>query len=456
VTSGRHSKPIAAAASASGAEPIGTQALQHPDLAAPGSVRERLLDATVRVAGRRGYAGASVSQIAELAGTPRATFYEHFSNREESFLAAQRGVAERALRCIGAEGSTRVRLPGVLEDVLVRAAENPASARLLLIEGAGASKAARSEHARFLATAEGTIDASLQSGQALQITGAALLDGITGTIAMRLLGGKTATLPGSAAGLLAWARSYRLGPGESRLAEREWTALGRAMAPAEPDQSREVTLLPRGRSALGLADTAEQRCDRIVEATAKVVARRGFAALTVADLVAAARVPRSAFYAQFDGKQAAFLAAQERVLREAMGAAAAEFVLGESWQERVWKGLRALLYHMGERPHLARLCVLEAEAAGEEAVLRSHATCMAFTLFVEEGYRQDPRGASLPAVCSGAIAFAIQGAIRRALLRKGADRLPELLPQCAHLALAPFIGASRALDFVTGMAEEVA
>ncbi|MDX6635469.1 MAG: hypothetical protein QOF06_1672 [Solirubrobacterales bacterium] len=409
----------------------------------------------VHAAARHGHAGASVSRVVELAGASRATFYEHFANREACFLAAQRAAAERALGFIGAEARSNVRLAVALEEILVRAVENPAAAKLLLIESLGASRAARHEHERFLAAIEGTIVASLPSECAPQLTDAALLDGVAGVIAMRLLRGEAANLPSLAEGLLAWARSYRLAPGDRRLTQRDWAELGRPIAPAEPAPSNDVALLPRGRSAPSLAETAASRRDRIVDATARIVAQKGFAALTVADVVAAARVPRSAFYAQFEGKQSAFLATQERILRDAMGAAAAEFVLGQSWPERVWKGLRGLLYYIAERPDQARVSVVEAHAAGEEAVLRFQSSCIAFTLFLEEGYRQKPAASSLPSVCSEAIAFAIQGMMRRALMHGSADRLPGLLPQCAHIALAPFIGPQRSLDFVSVKAREV-
>ena len=274
-------------------------------------------------------------------------------------------------------------------------------------------------------------------------------------IVMRLLHGEAATLPSLAEGLITWARSYRLAPGERRLTQRDWAELGRPIAPAEPEHGNDVSLLPRGRSAPSLAETVAHRRNRIVDATARIVAQKGFAALTVADVVAAARVPRSAFYAQFDGKQSAFLATQERILRDAMGAAAAEFVLGKSWPERVWKGLRGLLYYIAERPDFAGVSVLEAQAAGEEAVLRSYSSCMGFTLFLEEGYRQNAAASALPSVCSGAIAFAIQGMMRRALMRGSADRLPALLPYCAHIALAPFVGPQCSLEFVSVRATEV-
>jgi AcrR family transcriptional regulator len=455
MTSAPLSRPIAQARNTATAEADETKTLSRPSVTAPGSSRERLLEAMVRAVARHGHAGASVSRVVELAGASRATFYEHFSNREECFLAAQRSVAERALGFIEVAGNSDVRLSAALEEVLVRAVENPGATRLLLVECPGSSSAARSEHERFLATVERRIDACLRPDRALQIAVGPLLDGVLGMIAMRLLHGEAATLPRLARGLIVWASSYRLAPGEHRLTERNWVELGRSIPPAEFGKREDVALLPRGRSAATSAETAAIRRERIIDATARIVAEKGFAALTVAEVVAAARVPRNAFYAQFDGKQSAFLAAQNLILRDAMGAAAAEFVLGENWPDRVWRGLKGLLYYIAERPDLARVSVLEAQAAGEEAVLRSQSGCTAFTLFLEEGYRQDPRGAFLPSVTSGAVAFAIQGMMRRTLLRGRADRLPELLPHCAHLALAPFIGPQRSLEFVTVKAREV-
>lgn len=432
-----------------------TKTLRHPGVAAPGSGRERLLAAMVRAVAQHGYVGASVSRVVELAGTSRAVFYEHFSNREDCFLAAQQEAAERALRCLGAEGTPRVRPAAALEDVLVRAAENPASSQVLLVETAGASPAARVQHEAFIGRVEGVIDRALDSRSAPQLTTSSLLDGVAGVIAIRLLQDEGDTLPGLARDLLAWGRAYAMPAGEDRLSREEWNLLGRSLTPAEPGREADMSLLPRGRSALDSAAGAASRRRRIVVATAQAAARKGFASLTVADIVAAARVPRSAFYSQFPGKQGAFLAVQEDVLREAMAATAARFALGSSWPERLWNGLEGLLYYLAERPDLAFAGFVEVQSAGTAAILRSHQNCLAFTLFLEQGFRQRQRPEPRQRVCSEAIAFAIQGIVRRALLCDGAGGLPELLPQCSHLALAPFIGARQSLEFVTEKARAV-
>ena len=49
--------------------------------------RERLLEAAAAVFARRGYAEASAEAISREAGMSKATFYEHFANKEECILA---------------------------------------------------------------------------------------------------------------------------------------------------------------------------------------------------------------------------------------------------------------------------------------------------------------------------------------------------------------------------------
>jgi AcrR family transcriptional regulator len=430
------------------------EAVEDPAGALDGG-RERLLGAMVRVAARHGYAGANVSRVVELAGTSRARFYEHFGNREECFLAAQEEAAGRALRCIGGERGRRVRIASVLEDVLVRSAENPAAARLLLVETPGGTRAARLRFESFLAGIEALVDDSLAVDRAPQLPASALLDGVAGVIAARLLRGSADALPFLADDLLSWGRGYRPSAPAERLSRAEWQRLGRPMPPAQPAGEGDLALLPRGRSALHPAAGAASRRRRIVIATAELAARKGFADLTVTDIVTAARVPRSAFYTQFAGKEQAFLAVQEETLGEAIAAAAARYALGGSWPERVWGGLEALLYYVAERPNLARAGIIEAPAAGNTAVARSHEICLAFMLFLEEGFRECGRQYEDPRVCGEAIAFAIQGVMRRTIIGAGAGRLPELLPLCSHIALAPLIGSERSLDFVTTKARAV-
>jgi len=47
--------------------------------------RERLIDATLEILGRKGYEDARVEDICQAAGSARATFYRHFSGKDDVF-----------------------------------------------------------------------------------------------------------------------------------------------------------------------------------------------------------------------------------------------------------------------------------------------------------------------------------------------------------------------------------
>ncbi|WP_327085512.1 TetR/AcrR family transcriptional regulator [Nonomuraea sp. NBC_01738] len=111
----------------------------------------------------------------------------------------------------------------------------------------------------------------------------------------------------------------------------------------------------------------------------KLVARRGYAATSVPDVIAAARVSRNAFYAQFADKEACFLAGCERDLPEMIDSiytAASE--AGDRWDEALWLGMVAYLRWWQERPEYAQAYFVELPRAGERAVRQRDAAYRPF------------------------------------------------------------------------------
>src|SRR5215210_588551 len=62
--------------------------------------RQRLFEAAAAVFARSGYADASAEAIAREAGMSKATFYEHFANKEECILALFDEAAAEVLRAM--------------------------------------------------------------------------------------------------------------------------------------------------------------------------------------------------------------------------------------------------------------------------------------------------------------------------------------------------------------------
>jgi AcrR family transcriptional regulator len=120
-------------------------------------IRARMFEAMARVAGERGYAGATIGDVVKAAGISRRTFYEHFKDKEDCFVETYRtgcenGIAEQvaAVRALE-KPDWRTRLRVSLETYLSHLADEPHFARVLLIEVLGAGPRALAMRERILA-----------------------------------------------------------------------------------------------------------------------------------------------------------------------------------------------------------------------------------------------------------------------------------------------------------------
>ena len=108
-----------------------------------GVQRDRLLQAAAEVFARTGYAEASAEAISREAGMSKATFYEHFANKEEAILALFDEAAALALgrmaeaaRSAPDEPVERVRAG--LHAFVGAITEYPAASQTLFVEIIGA------------------------------------------------------------------------------------------------------------------------------------------------------------------------------------------------------------------------------------------------------------------------------------------------------------------------------
>lgn len=136
-----------------------------------------------RAAAAKGYGGCAVADVIELAGLSRATFYKHYRNKEECFLAAFEAVAERMLAMVeGALVGEPMRTRrgkaavGALLDLL---ADEPAVARFVTIEARAAGRRGQERYGaaleRFVALAVGeTTKPAGQDTMSRLIVGAAV------------------------------------------------------------------------------------------------------------------------------------------------------------------------------------------------------------------------------------------------------------------------------------------
>ncbi|MEA2311184.1 MAG: hypothetical protein QOE28_1152 [Solirubrobacteraceae bacterium] len=118
--------------------------------------RARLFAAAAAVFARTGYADATAEAIAREAGMSKATFYEHFANKEDCILAlfdASTEVVLAAMRHAGEadlDGDPRERIRVTTEAFLRTLEQFPNEAQTLLVEIVGAGPRAMTRRDRAL------------------------------------------------------------------------------------------------------------------------------------------------------------------------------------------------------------------------------------------------------------------------------------------------------------------
>ena len=116
--------------------------------------RARLFAAAAAVFARVGYAEASAESISREAGMSKATFYEHFANKEECILALFDAAAEQVRDAVAASAQVgdapEVRIRQGVRAFLTALVAYPDHARTLLVEIIGAGPRAAERRDRVL------------------------------------------------------------------------------------------------------------------------------------------------------------------------------------------------------------------------------------------------------------------------------------------------------------------
>lgn len=197
------------------------------------SRRQLILEAMVRVVGRKGYKLTSVADVIEEAGTTRTTFYRHFDDKQDCFLAAYDWVVERVLdeviaNCNG-EQPWLERVRSGLTTIVELFALDPELARTAIVEVAAAGADARQRHwnavskfTEFLEDGRELADGrELPDNIALMAAGA-----VSGLIFDELLTGQAERLPQLLPDLLFAMLVPYIGPGAATEEMRKAAAAG--------------------------------------------------------------------------------------------------------------------------------------------------------------------------------------------------------------------------------------
>ena len=168
---------------------------------------------------------------------------------------------------------------------------------------------------------------------------------------------------------------------------------------------------------------------RLTAGLATAIAEKGYAAVTIADVVRIARVSKRTFYEHFADKEACFLALYAETSDELIELIANTAATAPGpWEARIGAAARAYFGRVAGEPELIRAALLEIQAAGPRARrLRRE---------VQRRYADQLRAFSEAAVAEGATARALTPELATAVV----GGLNELMVEAAEAGHADRMG----------------
>lgn len=190
---------------------------------------------------------------------------------------------------------------------------------------------------------------------------------------------------------------------------------------------------------------AHQRA-RIHSAIAEIVAKDGYGAVKVREIVALAGVSTRAFYEHFDSKEDCFLRTHELIVRRAargiMGAQGDEV----DWRDRLRRIFRAFTHELESEPYATQLALVDAYVAGPAALEQARRAEFTFATMVGESLARDPDGIVVPPLVVEGLVAGVERVSRNRLLAGREAELPGLEDELMAWALSYLDESATALS----------
>ncbi len=173
--------------------------------------RERITAAVGQAAAELGYAEMSVEAIVARAGVSRRTFYQHFKNKEDAFLAAYDAVVRQQSRHIRRayfeETTVQQRLRAGIRAYMEFIASEPGLARMCIVEVLAAGPRAMAKRAEamqmFAEIIEDNIHELIPGCRRAALAAETIVGGIHEVVLSRILADRIDELPSLVDDLLA-------------------------------------------------------------------------------------------------------------------------------------------------------------------------------------------------------------------------------------------------------------
>ncbi len=405
-----------------------------PDASSP-TRRQQLFAAMAASCEERGFEATSVADLLRISGVSRATFYTEFSSKLDCFAKMQEATLGETLarverRVVEAPpGPARAEL--VLATLADQIAEQPAKARACMLDAfaAGQEERARLEEMgarieRLLAEARAAHDGMSKSKLPRDLA-SAVSGGILKIFQGRLIRGEAAELPKLVPQLAGWLLTQE--------------------PPPEPLRTRR----PLGPGSPSLSFGGQDPVERILRATARCVAERGYPATTVAEIATRGRFSQRTFYEHFASKEEATVAALDSSGAWMLAATLPTVRRATDWPAAVRGAYATLCGFMAAEPDFTYLRIVEIYAAGADALeVRDRGGQELLEALLE---------AAPPAVAAKAqpalvemIAAAVYANLYNSVVTAGPQKLPRRVALLTYLTLCPMIGPKAACEAANG------
>ena len=196
-------------------------------------------------------------------------------------------------------------------------------------------------------------------------------------------------------------------------------------------------MLPRGRHALSREVVRASQRQRLLEAAAAVANQKGFAAMTITDVVAQAGTSRRAFYDHFESKQECSLAAFTMIAEDLLRVTAERFDPSLDRAGRARIVIDSFLDYLVAHPVYAWFYFVDVNTIGAAGVARRHDVqrriaemIVALRTDVRRGQPEIP---PLSDQHAHAIVGAVDHIVSQALHERGPQRLGELSTELVPL-----------------------
>ena len=216
------------------------------------------------------------------------------------------------------------------------------------------------------------------------------------------------------------------------------------MAVNPNEEIARLTRMPPGRHNLPPDFVAQNQRARLCFAITQLVAKQGYPATSLNQIVKTAGVARHTFYEHFSSKEELFLAvfdeAAERALRITREAIDAE---PGPWEVKIRAALAVLLSHLAGDLVLARVCLIESQSAGLEVLAHYEATMREFAAILRTGREGIAEGEEFPESLEDIAVGGVIWMINRCL-SEDPENIEELLPKALEFVLMPYLGDTAA------------